>query len=121
MAFAFIIFFSTFLSPLTSLIDFFSLLTICLSLPTDVLSSSNQIPNSSLNLKHLSLSLHLKSNPKIFFPLSLHLKSNSNSQFKTKPRNGIIINQIDLHLVRERTKESVMEARLSLVPGTAKP
>ena len=57
-------FYSTFLSPLTSLIDFFSL-------PTSVLSSSNQIPNSSLNLKRLSLSLHLKSNPKILFLLSL--------------------------------------------------
>ena len=54
-----------FLSSLTSLIDFFSLLTICLSLPTGVLSSSNQIPSSSFNLKHLSLSLHLKSNPKM--------------------------------------------------------
>ena len=105
-------FYSTFLSPLTSLIDFFfSLLTICLFLPTSVLYSLDQIPSSSLNLKHLSLSLHLKSNPKIFFLLSLHLKSNSNSQFKTKPRNGIITNQIDLHPIRERTKESTMEAR----------
>ena len=64
-------FYSTFLYPPTSLIDFFSLLTTCLSLPTSVLSSSDQIPSSSLNLKHLSLSLHLKSNPKIFFLLSL--------------------------------------------------
>ena len=71
MAFCVYYFFSTFLSPLISLIDFFSLLTICLSLPTGVLSSSDQIPSSSLNLKHLSLSLHLKSNPKIFFLLSL--------------------------------------------------
>ena len=107
----FIIFLFVFLSPLTSLIDFFSLLTICLSLPTDVLSSLDQIPSSSLNLKCLSLSLHLKSNPKIFFLLSLHLKSNSNSQFKTKLRNGIITNQTDLYPVRERTKESAREAR----------
>ena len=64
-------FYSTFLSPFISLIDFFSLLTICLSLPTGVLSSLDQIPNSSLNLKRLSLFLHLKSNPKIFFLLSL--------------------------------------------------
>ena len=114
-------FYSTFLSPLTSLIDFFSLLTICLSLLTGVLSSSGQIPSSSLNLKCLSLSLHLKSNPKIFFLLSLHLESNSNSQFKTKLRNGIITNQTDIYPVRERTKESAMEARYSLVPGTVKP
>ena len=64
-------FYSTFLYPLTSLIDFFSLLTICLSLPISVLSSSDQISSYSLNLKRLSLSLHLKSNPKIFFLLSL--------------------------------------------------
>lgn len=56
-------------SPLTSLIDFFSLLTICLSLSPNR-CSLDQIPNSSLNLKCLSL--------------SLHLKSNSNSQFKKK-------------------------------------
>ena len=69
-----LLFFIWLFSLLTSLIDFFSLLTICLSLslsPTGVPSSSDQIPNSSLNLKHLSLSLHLKSNPKIFFLLSL--------------------------------------------------
>ena len=72
MAFAFIIiFYSTFLSLLNTLIDFFSLLTICLSLPTSGLFSSDHIPSSSLNLKRLSLSLHLKSNPKIFFLLSL--------------------------------------------------
>ena len=66
-----LLFYSTFLYPLTSLIDFFSLLTICLSLPISVLSSSDQISSYSLNLKRLSLSLHLKSNPKIFFLLSL--------------------------------------------------
>ena len=48
-------FYSTFLYPLTSLIDFFSLLTICLSLPISVLSSSDQISSYSLNLKRLSL------------------------------------------------------------------
>ena len=64
-------FYSTFLSPLTTLIDFFSPLTIYLSLLTGVLSSSYQIPSSSLNLKRLSLFLQLKSNPKIFFLLSL--------------------------------------------------
>ena len=64
-------FYSTFLSPLTSLIDFFSLLTICLSLPTGVLSSSNQISSSSLNLKRRSLSMHLKSNPKMELVVSL--------------------------------------------------
>ena len=67
MAFAFIIFYLTFLSPLTSLIDFFYLLTICLSLTTGVLSSLDQIPSSSLNLKCISLSLHLKSNQKSSF------------------------------------------------------
>ena len=67
----FIIFLFVFLSPLTSLIDFFSLLTICLSLPIGVLSFSDEIPSSFVNLKHLSLSLHLKSNPKIFFLLLL--------------------------------------------------
>ena len=103
----FIIFLFVLLSPLTSLIDFFSLLTICLSLslPTDVLSSLDQIPSSSLNLKCLSLSLHLKSNPKngvgcVACQSWSHTNGNSNSQFKTKPRNGIITNQTDLHLVR---------------------
>ena len=97
-------FYSVFLSPLISLIDFFSpqpvffaLLTICLSLPNRC--------------------SFLKSNPKIFF-LQIQ-KSNpkilkSNSRFKTKPRNGIITNP-------ERTKESAMKARQSLVPRTAKP
>ena len=37
-----------FLSPLTSLIDFFSLLTICLSLPTDVLSQLVFFPQIKL-------------------------------------------------------------------------
>ena len=40
VAYDLLFFYSTFLSPLTSLIDFFSLLTICLSLPTCVLSSN---------------------------------------------------------------------------------
>ena len=101
----FIIFLFVFLSPLTSLIDFFSLLTICLSLLVGVLSSSDQIPNSSLNLKCLSLSLHLKSNPKngvgcVACQSRSHTNGNSNSQFKTKPRNGIITNQKDLHPVK---------------------
>ena len=39
VAYDLLFFYLTFLSPLTSLIDFFSLLTICLSLPTGVLSS----------------------------------------------------------------------------------
>ena len=62
------IFYLTFLSPLTSLFDFFSLFSESASLLTRVLSlphsSSDQIPNFSLNLnlKRLSLSLHLKSN-----------------------------------------------------------
>ena len=57
--------------------------------------------NLSLSPNRCSL---LKTNPKIFFLLSLHLKTNSNSQFKTKPRNGIITNP-------KRIKESAMEAR----------
>ena len=50
-----------------------------------------------------------------------YANGNSNSQFKTKLINGIITNQTDLYPVRERTKESLMEARYSLVPGTVKP
>ena len=71
MAFVFIIFLFDFSLSSHFFNWLFFLLIICFSLPTGVLSSSDQILSSSLNLKRLTLSLHLKSNPKIFFLLSL--------------------------------------------------
>ena len=82
VAYDLLFFYSTFLSPLTSLIDFFSLLTIFLSLPTSVLSQPVFFPQ--IKPKNLLSSLFASQNKLQFLVQNKTQKWNHHKSRKNK-------------------------------------